>query len=109
MQIAFVTPEWLFNGNKLHQVQMLSSKGRIGLIAIDEAHLVFDWATFRSKYSLVESIKEDFPNIGLDLTRRKRPLSTDSDDEFAKTQKPNKKGESMQYVLVKMFLVATYA
>ena len=63
VQIAFVTPEWLFNGNKLHQLQMLSSNGRIGLIATDEAHLIFDWATFRSKYSLVESIKEDFPNV----------------------------------------------
>jgi len=30
-------------------------------------------------------------NFGLHLTRRKRPLSADFDDEFAKTQKPNKK------------------
>ena len=43
-------------------------------------------------------------NFGLDLTQSKRPLSTDSDDEFAKTRKLNKKGESMQYVLIKCSL-----
>ena len=43
-------------------------------------------------------------NFGLDLTQSKRPLSTESDDEFAKTRKLNKKGESMQYVLIKCSL-----
>ena len=39
-------------------------KAELGrVIAIDQAHLVFDWATFRSKYSLVESMKEDFPTF----------------------------------------------
>ena len=45
-QILFVTPEWLYTGNKMSLLQQLSLQGRIGLIAIDEAHLLFDWQTF---------------------------------------------------------------
>ena len=63
VQIAFVTPEWLFKWKQTTSVADAQFTERIELIAIDEAHLIFDWATFRSKYSLVESIKEDFPNV----------------------------------------------
>ena len=64
-QILFVTPEWLYTGNKMSLLQQLTLQGRIGLIAIDEAHLIFDWQTFRSKYARIESIKQDFPSIPL--------------------------------------------
>ena len=43
---------------------MFSSKGRIGLIAIDEAHLVY----------IVESIKEDFHNIPIMALTATAPL-----------------------------------
>ena len=59
----------LANWNELHAKSPPPSRSqghnfRIGLIAIDEAHFIFDWATFRSKYSLVEcEIFQMFPYI----------------------------------------------
>ncbi len=61
IKILFVTPEWLFSSNKLSRVKELAEHGRLGLIAIDEAHLVYDWQVFRDKYCQVESLKRDFP------------------------------------------------
>lgn len=50
---------------KMSLLQQLTLQGRIGLIAIDEAHLIFDWQTLRSKHARIESIKQDFPSIPL--------------------------------------------
>ena len=46
IKVLFVTPEWLFPTNKLALVKDMSESGKLGLIAIDEAHLVFDWNIF---------------------------------------------------------------
>ena len=50
VKVLFVTPEWLFSSNKLSLVKEMALTGKIGLIAVDEAHLIFDWQTFRGKY-----------------------------------------------------------
>ena len=42
---------------------MLSSQGRIGLIAIDEAHLILTGQHFVP--NTVESIKKDFTNVAI--------------------------------------------
>ncbi len=62
-KVLYVTPEWLFSSNKLSLVKTLAEHGRLGLIAIDEAHLVYDWQVFRDKYYQVESVKREFPTI----------------------------------------------
>ena len=47
--IVFVSPEWLFgkDDRNLMRVQSLHREGRLGLIAIDEAHLMYNWQDFR--------------------------------------------------------------
>ena len=50
--ILFVSPEWLFgkDDQNLKKIQSMHHEGRLGLIAIDEAHLVYDWQDFRQSY-----------------------------------------------------------
>ena len=56
IKILFVTPEWLFSSNKLDHIRELAINNKICLIAIDEAHLVFDWQSFRDKYRHLQNI-----------------------------------------------------
>lgn len=56
IKLLFVTPEWLFSSNKLDCVRELAIKNKLSLIAIDEAHLIFDWQTFRDKYRYLQNI-----------------------------------------------------
>ena len=42
---------------------MLAINNKICLIAIDEAHLVFDWQSFRDKYRHLQNIKSDLLTI----------------------------------------------
>lgn len=44
-------------------VRELAIKNKLSLIAIDEAHLIFDWQTFRDKYRYLQNIKSDLPTI----------------------------------------------
>ena len=46
--VVFLTPETLFDrsGSPKH-FQCLSQKGMIGMVAVDEAHLVHTWKNFR--------------------------------------------------------------
>ena len=49
--IIFVSPEWLFgNEGNMERVKSLHHKGRLGLVAIDEAHLMYEWDGFREHY-----------------------------------------------------------
>ena len=42
IQLVFVTPELLFSSNNLDRVRELAINNKLSLIAIDEAHLIFD-------------------------------------------------------------------
>ena len=46
--------------SKLH---LLKKADRVGLIAIDKAHLVTEWADFRGAFSELKELKIDFPCV----------------------------------------------
>ena len=62
IRVIFVTPEWIAKSDKLIKVQALASAGKLSLIAIDEAHLVSEWADFRKAYRDLESLHSSFRN-----------------------------------------------
>ena len=62
----FVSPEWLFGGSddkNLAKLQTLHRQNRLGLVAIDEVHLVYDWQDFRHTYKRCEDLHELLPNV----------------------------------------------
>ena len=61
----FASPEWLFaqDNRNLAKVQALHEQNRFGLVAIDEAHLVYDWQDFRSSYKRCEELHSLLPNV----------------------------------------------
>lgn len=65
VSVLFVSPEWLFGGNdgNLKKVQKVCSDGRMCLVAIDEAHLMYDWQDFRSSYKQCEEVHSLFPGV----------------------------------------------
>lgn len=65
--VLFVTPEWMFSSNKMSMIKEMAARKQLSLLAIDEAHLAFEWKTFRSQYSSVDTIKREFPNLSLVL------------------------------------------
>ena len=58
--VLFVTPEWLFSSNRIELVRQLVQEKKIALIAVDEAHLIFEWQTFREQYKKVETLKQEY-------------------------------------------------
>ena len=48
--IIFVTPEWLAKPERKSRVRALAEKNLLTLIAVDEAHLIFDWENFRPAF-----------------------------------------------------------
>ena len=64
--VVFVSPEWLFSDkNNYLKIGALNDSNRLGLIAIDEAHLVYDWQDFRQLYKRCEELHSLFPNVPL--------------------------------------------
>ena len=65
--LLFVNPEWLFGNDdkNLAKVQNLRADDRLGLIAIDEAHLMFDWQDFRPSFNRCKDLHSLFPGIPL--------------------------------------------
>ena len=65
VSVLFVSPEWLFGGNdkNLTKVQKLCADGRLCLVAIDEAHLIYDWQDFRESYKRCEDVHTIFPGV----------------------------------------------
>ena len=47
------------------KIQALNGSNQLGLIAIDEAHLLYDWQDFRQSYKRCEGLHELFPNVPL--------------------------------------------
>ena len=58
VSLLFVSPEWLFgrDDKNVMKVQSIHHQGRLGLIAIDEAHLMYDWQDFRQSYKRCEEL-----------------------------------------------------
>ena len=64
VNLIFVTPEWLFTerlGNKA-KVHDLDRANNLALIAIDEAHLMYEWHSFRPLYAQCQELPLEFPN-----------------------------------------------
>ena len=62
--IIFVSPEWLFGREEnMEKIKRLHEKGRLGLVAIDEAHLIYEWDGFRQHYGQCEQIPKIFDGV----------------------------------------------
>ena len=62
--IIFVSPEWLFGKERnMEKVKSLYKNGKLGLVAIDEAHLIYEWDGFRQHYHHCEEIPKIFEGI----------------------------------------------
>ena len=48
---------------KCFGLKRLDEAGKISLIAIDEAHLVYDWSDFCKAYLELGNLKNSFPNV----------------------------------------------
>lgn len=62
ISVIFVTPEWIAKSDKVMKVQALAAANKLSLLAIDEAHLVSEWADFRKGYRDLESLHSSFRN-----------------------------------------------
>ena len=72
-KIIFVTPEWLSKPERKARVRALAEKKALSLIAVDEAHLVFEWENFRPAYKEIQNLKYDFPTIPIMLLTATAP------------------------------------
>ena len=64
--MIFVSLEWLFSDKHSYlKIQALNDNNRLGLIAIDQAHLVYDWQDFRQSYKRCEELHTLLPNVPL--------------------------------------------
>ena len=64
--LVFVTPELCQTKKFRLLLSELSGRGRIGFIAIDEAHCISEWGhTFRSSYLQLGTLKKLVPNISI--------------------------------------------
>lgn len=70
---VFVTPEWITKPENKSKLCLLKRADRLGLIAIDEAHLVTGWANFRGAFSELNELKIDFPCVPMALTATATP------------------------------------
>ena len=61
-RIVFMTPEYLFGSDGgtgcLAKVQKLEKEGKLGYIAVDEAHYIWQWGEFRKNYSQLKTLKD---------------------------------------------------
>ena len=56
-RVIFVTPEWICKPSNQAKLQSLQKTKSLARIAIDEAHLVQEWASFRSAFSELKELK----------------------------------------------------
>ena len=57
--IIFVTPEWLFRYVNLRRVVDAAAAKTVTLIAVDEAHLICEWQSFRTNYKDLETFSNN--------------------------------------------------
>ena len=64
MQIVFVTPEWLFTEqlDNVSKLKVLEKADQLSLIALDEAHLMYEWNSFRPLYIRCQGLPSLFPD-----------------------------------------------
>lgn len=79
-KVIIVSPEHLFGNDTNSGIldRLLENPGRLKFIAIDEAHLIFDWSSFRKAFGVVKKLKQlfpDCPKIALSATLKPKHLS----------------------------------
>ena len=64
VQIVFVTPEWLFTEqlDNVSKLKVLEEANQLSLIALDEAHLMYEWNSFRPLYIRCQDLPSLFPD-----------------------------------------------
>ena len=64
VQIVFVTPKWLFTTqlDNVSKLKVLEEVNQLSLIALDEAHLMYEWNSFRPLYIRCQDLPSLFPN-----------------------------------------------
>ena len=64
VQIIFVTPEWLFTEqlDNVSKLKVLEEADQLSLIALDEAHLMYEWNSFRPLYIRCQDLPSLFPD-----------------------------------------------
>ena len=51
------------DNRNLPKVQNMHEHNRLGLVAIDEGHLMYDWQDFRLAYKACEDLHDLLPNV----------------------------------------------
>lgn len=74
-KVIILTPETLFGTPTTRGVLDQLDGERLRFIAIDEVHLVLEWATFRQAFNRIQLLKEMFPCPILTLTATIKPDS----------------------------------
>ena len=74
--VIFVSPEWLFSKSEnMDKVRSLHEQKKLGLIAIDEAHLIYEWDGFREHYQQCETLPQLFGGIPVSYTHLTLPTT----------------------------------
>lgn len=63
--IIFVTPEWIMKPENQSKVKILENEKQLALIAIDEAHLISEWADFRNAFLGLKDLQNIFSKTPL--------------------------------------------
>ena len=63
--IIFVTPEWITKPDNQRKVRNLEKEKKLALIALDEAHLISEWADFRNAFCELKDLKDIFVSTPL--------------------------------------------
>ncbi|CDF32495.1 ATP-dependent DNA helicase RecQ [Chondrus crispus] len=62
--MLYITPERLVKGSFMSLLRRLHHRGKLGILAIDEAHCISQWGhDFRTAYSRMGVIRDDFPTL----------------------------------------------
>ena len=65
-KLVYLTPEKLCSDGFMSQIQTLVHSGRVGLLAIDEAHCISEWGhDFRPSYKLLGGFRDAYPGVPL--------------------------------------------
>jgi len=70
--VIIVTPEFLFGRSGKEGIVDRIQKEQLAFIVIDEAHIIFDWSSFRMEFSRIEELKTQFtcPILALSATMK---------------------------------------